>query len=190
MALSTPIIQIIERDPIAIEVTQKVSDAIRILSNGFFHHLPVVENGRLVGILSTIDLLKLDATSLDGGDPVMSKILDRNYCVGDVMIKDVIPVSDRATVADAAKLLSSGGFHALPVMAGDGKLVGIVTTTDLVSHMLDADNEESSEGPSRERVQQLEAVYAAAQNYLASGMTVSTHEELERAVQAARRNAA
>ena len=185
MPLSTPIVQIIRRDPISIEVTQSILDAIRILSQGAFHHLPVVDHKRLVGMLSTVDLLKLNGDVLSNGDAAKPALLASRTCVGDIMVKDVIPLNERATVADAAKLLSGGGFHSLPVMSGNGHLIGIVTTTDLITHMLETPATALPETV-RIRMQMLESVYEAAQSYFDSGMSGLAQEHLERAVQEAR----
>ena len=106
------------------------------------------------------------------------------------MVKNVIPLSERATVGDAAKLLSMGGFHALPVTALNGNLIGIVTTTDLISHMLEAPRGGTLPKEVEERLQSLEKVYEAARNYLLSGMAITEHEQLERVVEEARSSAA
>lgn len=187
MSLSTPIVQIIDRDPETVDIRQKFSDAVRKLATAQFHHLPVVDGQRLVGILSAVDMLRLKADILDGDDEATFDLLDRCYRLGDVMQKNVITVSDRATVGDAARLLSAGGFHAVPVVNADDRLVGIVTTTDLVGHMLAATPTEEFPDALQQRLKVLEQVFIAAQNYLQSGMAVQEHERLERAIEAARR---
>ena len=189
MPLSTPIVQIIDRDPVTIDVHKKVSDAARILSAGRFHHLPVVTGQRLVGMISPVDLFKLSVSVMDDDKSASLDFLDKHYQLDDVMQKDVISVSHRATVGDAARLLSAGGFHAVPVIDADEHLVGIVTTTDLIELMLKAPTHSDLPASVQQRLQVLEQVFSAAQSYLLSGMAITEHEELERRIEAARRAA-
>ncbi|MDH3441907.1 MAG: CBS domain-containing protein [Gammaproteobacteria bacterium] len=186
MPLATPIIQLMDRDPISVDIKQKVSDALRILTAGRIHHLPVVADGTLVGLLSTTDMLVLQASLLAGDDAESFAFIDRQRSLDDIMQKDIISVSHRATVGDAAKQLSAGGFHSLPVVDQNNHLVGIVTTTDLIGHMLEASPRLELPEALKNRLRVLEAVAKAAQAFLHSGMAVVEHQKLERALEAAR----
>lgn len=184
--LDTPIIQLIDRDPVSVDVSQKMSDAFRILTSGRFHHLPVLEGGVLVGVLSTADVLEVGAASFAGDGEASLAFIDRHYQLCDVMKRDVITISHRATVQDAASRLSAGGFHSLPVVDQDNRLVGIATTTDLVRHLLDAMPAAPVQAAGRGRLQALEQVYDAAQAYLRTGMGAQELRRLESALEAAR----
>ena len=186
MLLSTPIKQIMKNDVVSLDVNQTILDAIQILSQGRFHHVPVVEDKRLVGILSTVDLFKLDSDSLTSNDDRHPALHASRARIGDIMIKDIASLSERATVGDAAELLSSGEYHALPVMAGTGELIGIVTTTDLIAHMLDIAVDPELPEPLRKRLEMLERLNEAAQNFVDSGMSGIAREGLERAIHEAR----
>jgi CBS domain-containing protein len=186
MPLGTPIVQIITREPVSLNVDQKVSDALRILIGGSFHHLPIVSKGRLVGLLSTTDLLELDFVSSAGEGAEWLDFVDAHYTIEGLMTKGLMTVSDRATVGDAARQLSAGGFHALPVVDNDDRLVGIVTTTDLIGHMLEARPESELPASVQHRMRVLEHVYTAAQAFLHSGMAAQEHHKLELALEAAR----
>ena len=48
-----------------------------------------------------------------------------------------VTIGVEGTVRDAARLLSTGGFHSLPVVGYDGRLQGIVTSTDLIRLLVD-----------------------------------------------------
>jgi len=186
MPLSTPIVQIIDRDPIVVDVNQKVSDAARALSTERFHHLPVVDGETLVGMLSATDMLKLNASQMEGDDSATLAFLDRHYRLEDIMQQSVITVSHFATVADAAQMLSAGGFHAVPVVDAKDRLIGIVTTTDLIGHMLEAAPNADLPAAAAQRLKLLEHVLSAAQHFLHSGMASQEHTRLERAIEAAR----
>lgn len=186
MPLGTPIIQIIERDPVSLSVDQNVSEALKILASGEFHHLPIVAKGTLVGLLSTTDLLELKFLSRTGQEAEWLEFVDAHYTLDGIMTRDIISVSDRSTVGDAAKQLSAGGFHSLPVVDTHDSLVGIVTTTDLIGHMLEAHSESELPTSVQQRMRVLEQVYSAAQAFLRSGMAAQEHHKLEVALEAAR----
>ncbi len=186
MWLETPIIQIMNDDPVSVGVDEPFSVAYRALSSGVFHHLPVVEEKRLVGILSTLDVLKLSYALLQDESGADDALMDRLYRIEKVMTPDPLSVSDRATLGEAAKALSAGGFHALPVVDLNQHLRGIITSTDLINHMLEQQPaERSGANPDRERL--LEDVFDAAQLYLRSGLAETEHSRLERALEKARR---
>lgn len=123
-----PIVQVMTPDPATISPQSSAAEARRLLDSNVINHLPVVEDGRLVGIVSTSDFLKLYL--LDAKLPIFS-----DATVSQIMETKVIVVNKRATLLDAAEKLSMGGFHALPVVGRRQKLVGIVTSSDLIAEL-------------------------------------------------------
>lgn len=136
MDFDVPVIHVMSENPITINSDQKMSDARAILASERIHHLPVVAKGKLVGIISSNDLVKL-SLMYDRDDESLNDFLDRQYTVDSVMQQRPITVGVEATVRDAALKLSAGGFHALPVVGYDGELKGIVTSTDLIEMLID-----------------------------------------------------
>ena len=116
-------------DPVTISPDDHIETAHRRLGAGDIHHLPVVEDGRLVGVVSSSDLLKLHL--LEEG---VTSALDAT--VSAIMERNPITIDSASSIRDAAMRLSAGSFHALPVVGPDNKLVGIVTTSDLIRRML------------------------------------------------------
>jgi acetoin utilization protein AcuB len=97
------------------EPTQTLLAARRVMHDGRFRHLPVVQAGTLVGIISDRDLSRHDART-----------------VADVMNPNVIVVNPDTPVEVAAQLLVDNKIGALPVVSADNdRLVGIVSQTDL-----------------------------------------------------------
>jgi len=103
--------------------------AKELLESGDILHLPGVENSKLAGITSSSDLLKVYL--LDDGAASLS-----NATVGQIMIVDPVVLESGANLRDAATKLSVGRFHSLPVIDPDRTLVGIVTSSDLIGHLL------------------------------------------------------
>ncbi|MDH3811223.1 MAG: CBS domain-containing protein [Gammaproteobacteria bacterium] len=112
-------------DPATVSPQSSVAEARRLLNSNVINHLPVVEGGRLVGIVSSSDFLKLHL--LDGMLQIVS-----DATVNQIMETNVIVVNKNATLGDAAEKLSVGGFHALPVIDRKRRLVGMVTSSDLI----------------------------------------------------------
>lgn len=121
--------RVMTTEPATVEPTDPISTARRLLEPGRIHHLPVVEQGLLAGIVSTSDLLKFHL--LQGG----TESVDQTP-VAQIMEVDPVTLQSNASLRDAANKLSVGGYHALPVIEPDRTLVGIVTTSDLVTHLL------------------------------------------------------
>ncbi len=58
------------------------------------------------------------------------------FTIEQVMAKNLVRVSSNTTIKEVAEILAKREFHALPVI-DDGKLSGIVTTTDLINYLLE-----------------------------------------------------
>ena len=116
-------------DPVTIGPDAPVAEARQMLVSLDIHHLPVVEDGVLVGILSSADLLKVHV--LRDKPAALDAIRVRQVMEPDPVTLDVF-----ADLIDVATALTNGSFHALPVVEDDNVLVGIVTSTDLINHLL------------------------------------------------------
>ncbi len=88
------------------------------------HHLPVVEGKRVVGIVAHRDLL-LAAAHFGAID----------VPVGEIMKTPPVCISESADIKEAARLLVVNHIGSLPVLDDDGKLIGIITETDIFKIM-------------------------------------------------------
>jgi len=105
--------------------------ATKLLKENGFKHLPVVENGALIGVVSDRDLKRAsasDATTLEVHE--LLYLLDK-LKVEQIMVRDVATVEEGDTVESAARLMIDRKVGCLPVVSG-GKLTGIVTKGDLI----------------------------------------------------------
>ena len=99
-------------------------------------HMPVVDGDELIGLVSLSDLQRvsfIDAYSKEGTEdtPVYNML-----SIKDLMIKNPLTASPKTTILEVSKLLASKEFHSLPVV-DEGKLVGIITTTDLLHYFIE-----------------------------------------------------
>jgi acetoin utilization protein AcuB len=108
-------------EPVTIVGEAKVKKALGVIQERKLRHLAVVdENDALVGIVSEKDLLRAN-----GDDPVHA-----------VMTRDVVTVTEYTALEEAARIMADHTISSLPVMRA-GKLVGIITETDLFKIFLE-----------------------------------------------------
>lgn len=124
-------------DVMTIHLAQKVSDARRLLAEQPFDHLPVLSGTKLVGMLSSRDLLRITFDAKNADARSVDAVLDHSFALEDVMTKNLTTIRGIDTIRHAAELLANGRFDSLPVVDDGGDLVGIVTTTDLIRYLLD-----------------------------------------------------
>ncbi len=112
------IVNLMTPEPIVINPDDTLANAKAVMDEGRFRRLPVVENGLLVGILTERDIREhmgyLGSTRVNAA-----------------MRTALITVTPYNTVEDAARLMLKHKIGGLPIIA-EGKLVGIVTTSDLL----------------------------------------------------------
>ena len=106
-------------------------EAHRLMSDHHIRRLPVLQNNRLVGIVTLGDVREAepsDATSLSIWE--MNYLLSR-LPVAEIMSEDPHTVSQDATVREAAQIMLSNKVSGLPVVDNAGILVGILTESDI-----------------------------------------------------------
>jgi acetoin utilization protein AcuB len=118
---------------VLVSPSDSVRTALKLLGEQQIRHLPVVKDGKLVGIVTDRDIRLVfpSAVTADdkGQDPFDA--LER-VSVDQIMTKRVITVAPEASIADAARLLLERRIGGLPVVQGD-LLVGIITKTDILA---------------------------------------------------------
>lgn len=120
-----------QRDVITIDREASLRRARRVMDNHRIRHLPVVEDRRLVGILTDRDIRQAAPSAVSSlttreRDEFMDYVR-----VGQVMTRRIISVTPATAMAEAARLLLRYRIGCLPVVE-DRCLVGILTTSDLV----------------------------------------------------------
>jgi CBS domain-containing protein len=130
-----PVTSIMTKQPYSVNITQSLRDVDAMLKEYSIRHIPVVSGENLIGMISKTDLERISFVTGIEGNRLKTEVYDQ-YTIEQVMTKNVQTVDITDTVKDAAEILSFGAFHAVPVVDGK-KLVGIVTTTDLINYLLD-----------------------------------------------------
>ncbi|TPV35593.1 CBS domain-containing protein [Paucihalobacter ruber] len=124
--------EIMTKEVISVTPEQKLLDVKHIYEKeNFHHHIPVVNNNQLVGMISLADFMySINGAGLDDDDMIYTE-----KQVQDIMMPNVKCVDINATIDDVAETLTKVRFRALPVVENK-QLVGIVTTADIIRHYL------------------------------------------------------
>jgi len=129
--------KIMSTNLITVNHTNNLVEAEKLFNENSIRHIPVVSGDDIIGILSLTDLLRVsfvDAYGVDETD--VDTAVYNMLSIEQVMVKKPISVSSMQTIKEVAKILAKNEFHALPVVDAN-KLVGIVTTTDLLNYLLE-----------------------------------------------------
>ncbi|MDX1667419.1 MAG: CBS domain-containing protein [Saprospiraceae bacterium] len=137
MNAEKPVREIMTREVITVSPEDTMDKVRDIFRRHAIHHLPILRDGRVVGILSKSDYLRLQHgftlfkthKSEEYNDAIMRSLL-----VGEVMVKQVATLNPEDTIEIALGIFRENLFHALPVVDQSGQLVGIVTTYDLLNY--------------------------------------------------------
>ena len=132
-----PVSKIMTAELTTVNITNSLKEVKNIFREKKIRHLPVVSGDTVIGILSETDIRRLSFGSNFGEAHAEADeaILDM-LSINQVMRDNPVTIDSKETIKAAAEKLSHAEFHALPVTE-DGKLVGIVTTTDLIKYLLD-----------------------------------------------------
>lgn len=112
---------------IAVDSTERLLEAFNIMRSHNFKHLIVVDNGKLVGLISDRDLLS--HATRENGIYVFPR-----QTVHSIMVRNVITCSPNDPIEKALNLLLDNNISCLPVVE-DGEVVGIVTSRSFLRQM-------------------------------------------------------
>ena len=124
------------KNPLTLTSKDNVTTALDLMKQHGFHRVPVVDDGKLVGLI-TQGVIEASAPS----SATSLSIYEINYLLskanlGDIMIKDVITIDSSALLEEAAILMREKNIGALPVM-DQNVLVGIITHKDIFDAFID-----------------------------------------------------
>ncbi len=129
--------KLMQANPTTVAPHDSFYHALTLIRQQGFRHLPVVEFGQLVGIVTDRDLRQAapsSATSLEAHE--LHYLLDK-LTVREIMTAKVITVSPDTPLEEAARLMLRHRIRGLPVLQG-GALVGILTDTDILRAIAEA----------------------------------------------------
>ena len=139
---------VMQRDVVTVRVSDSIAEVERVLTDARISGLPVIdENDRVVGVLSTKDVVRRRAEGLSvpegAGYGVADDLLDDSQpmsfdqpdgqlpCAGDLMTTEVCSVGPEAPLVEVAGKMVENQVHRLLVVDG-AKLLGLISTMDVL----------------------------------------------------------
>lgn len=125
--LETPISDLPLRDPILIDATASVADAVKSMNDHHTGCILVGRAGKLIGIFTERDVLTKDFFRADS----------HTVPVESVMTPKPETLEPEDSIAFALNKMSVGGYRHIPIVESDGKPVGVLSVRDIVDFLVD-----------------------------------------------------
>jgi CBS domain-containing protein len=125
--------EIMMGSPVTLRPDDTLDLANDVICLGRIRHIPVVDGGKLVGLLSERDLLGAAANQIYGLKQKSKSALLKGVLIKSIMKKRVATVTPDTPISDAARLMAEKKIGCVPVLR-DEILVGLVTTTDILRY--------------------------------------------------------
>jgi len=123
---------IMQREFASVRSDERLDFVDDVMALGRVRHMPVVDDGKLVGVVTQRDLLAASLSRVLDFDRQERRTFLRSVDVKEVMAGRPITVAPNATLAEAAALLLRHKIGCLPVVGPGGEALGLVTETDLL----------------------------------------------------------
>ena len=126
--------EIMMGSPVTLTPDDTLDLANDVISIGHIRHIPVVDQGKVVGLLSERDLIGAAARRIFGLKQKSRSALLKCELVKNVMKKRVVTVAPDTRIKETARLMAEKKIGCVPVVS-DGTLVGLVTTTNILRYL-------------------------------------------------------
>ncbi len=122
-------------NPLTVTPRNAIRTAVNLMREGGFRRLPVVDRGRLVGVITDRDLRRAANSPFVVREQWYDNFILDHIEVGSCMTPNPVTIGPMESVAEAARLMRNHKIGGLPVI-DNGQLVGIVTETDLLDFLI------------------------------------------------------
>lgn len=120
--MNEPVNTIMTTDLVTISPNDRLDNVRQVFMDNAVHHLPVVNEGKIVGIVTTYDIWK-------------NEIAPQDYAtteVKEIMTTQIAKIGPNDKIGTAAELFLDKRFHALPIVDDENNLLGIVSSFDVL----------------------------------------------------------
>ena len=121
---------VMSTEPVTIGPEDNLMEVLQTMRRHHCRRLPVVLQGRLIGIVAEGDVKRAEPSMLQTSQEEFEQLMELTT-VSQIMIRDPITIAEDAPLLDAVKTLHETKYGALPVVR-DGQVIGIVTDHDLL----------------------------------------------------------
>ena len=127
---------IMKSNPVTVTPRNAIRTAINLMREGGYRRLPVVDRGRLVGIITDRDLRRAANSPFVVREQWYDNFILDHIEVGSCMTPNPLTIEPTVPIADATRIMRNHKIGGLPVVT-DGQLVGIITETDLLDFLIE-----------------------------------------------------
>ena len=127
--------QVMTADPVTLGPEDSLMRAVEVMRQKGIRRIPIVVADTLVGLLAEGDLKRAQPSALSDSQEEFNQVMETTP-VSRIMIQNPVTLPEDSLLADAAQMLHTTKFGALPVLR-DGRLVGILTDTDILRCLVD-----------------------------------------------------
>jgi len=124
--LNEQVRRIMTKNPVIVSPNSTIAAVSKLMTEKGIQQIPVVEEGKLVGLITSHDLWKNTNASFKSS----------NGLVKDVMTTKIIKIAPKDKVGTAAELFMDKRFKTLPVVNLENDLKGVVTAFDVIKHVM------------------------------------------------------
>ena len=125
--------EVMEKSPIIISPSERVSHARRLLLDKNVGRLPVIENGKLVGIIAEDDIAFAMRSFRDLVADNQQDSRIKNLLVGDIMTRSVVSVYTNTPLAEAVQTMIERDFGGVPVLNLEEELAGFLARRNIIN---------------------------------------------------------
>ena len=119
------------RDVITVTPTTSLSEAHRLMTEKRIRRLPIIDHGKLVGIITLGDVRSAEPSTASTLSIWEMNNLLAKLTVSEIMTREPTTISQEATISTVAEIMLEKKFSGLPVVDDAGQLVGIITESDI-----------------------------------------------------------
>jgi acetoin utilization protein AcuB len=139
MDFTAPISTLMTRKLMTVVPSDRLTRVKEIFDSFRIHHIPVVNNSTLVGVISKADLAQyMKGAGYADYDELIENSRLHSYTAEDVMTTKLATLSSTDRINVAIEVFAENLFHAIPIV-DDGELVGILTTLDVIKALKEED---------------------------------------------------
>jgi acetoin utilization protein AcuB len=128
--------QIMTTKVVTVEMDDRLSTVKEIFDNVRFHHLLVVERGKLCGVLSDRDLLRVLSPNVGTNRETVKDAASLNKRVHQIMTRDPVTLAPDASVRQAIEVFNTHRISCIPIVGTAGEVVGLLSWRDILRALL------------------------------------------------------
>lgn len=126
--------EIMTQHPVCVGLDDRLSKIKQIFDERHFHHVLVVDDGELVGVISDRDLLKAISNNIGSQRVTVSELASLDKVAHMIVTRKPITLMAGALLADALAIFNSHRISCIPVVDADGTPIGILSWRDILQH--------------------------------------------------------